>query len=151
MICARRILPLLLLSVLTACADSDPSLMIHTAHWGDEAVEYVWAIPQSRLAAVAHYDPISAELPISPHQAITTATEFMRTQFPASVQLRADSCTLLTRGIEKNSVAGQVWMYEVSFFPEPLPEPFQSDLLSVMVLMDGKVVAPVKRPWTPRK
>ncbi|MEY2564306.1 MAG: hypothetical protein QOH88_2499 [Verrucomicrobiota bacterium] len=125
--------------------------MIHTAHFGDETFEYVWAVPQSRLAAVVHYDPISAELPISPHQAMVIATEFIKTQFPASTQLRPDGCTILARGIEKNPLAGQVWMYDVSFYPDPLPEPFQSDLLSVMVLMDGKVVAPVKRPWTPRK
>jgi hypothetical protein len=146
MICARHVLPLLFVAVASVRGDSDPLLMIHTASFGNEPFEYVWAIPQSRAAALAHYDPIAKELPVSPHQAIVIASEFIRTQFPASTQLSPDSCTLFARGLEKNPVAGQLWMYEVSFSPNPLPQPFESDLYSVMVLMDGKVVAPFKRP-----
>lgn len=121
-------------------------LTIHTARFGEQPLEYVWAVPQSRAAAVAHYDPIAAELPVSPHQAIVIASEFIQTQFPASTQLRPDLCMVVARGLEKNPVAAQLWMYEVSFTPDPLPDPFESDLYSVMVLMDGKVVVPVKRP-----
>ncbi len=120
--------------------------MIHTAQFGKEPFQYVWAVRQSRAAAVARYDPVAAELPVSPHQAIVIASQFIRTQFPASTQLRPDSCVLLARGLEKNPVATQLWMYEVSFLPDPLPEPFESDLFSVMVLMDGKVVVPFKQP-----
>ncbi len=147
MIYARHIFLLLFLcGVNSTYGGADPLLMIHTAQFGKEPFEWVWAVPQSRAGAVAQYDPIAAELPVSPHQAIVSASEFIRTQFPASIQLRPESCMLLARGLEKNPVEGQLWMYEVFFSPDPLPEPFQSDLLSVMVLMDGKVVVPFKRP-----
>src|SRR5689334_11508386 len=111
MIYARHVLPLVFLSAVAAlCGDSDPLLTIHTARFGNEPFEYVWAIPQSRAASLAHYNPIAAELPVSPHQAIVIASEFIRTQYPASTEPKVDSCTLLPRGLEKNPVAGQLWM-----------------------------------------
>jgi hypothetical protein len=147
MIRACHILLLLIAcAVESACGDSDPLLMIHTAQFGKEPFKWVWAVPQSRLAAVAQFDPVAAELPISPHQAIAAASEFIRTQYPASTQLTLSMGMLLARGIEKNPVAEQLWMYEISFTPDPLPEPYQDDLLRVMVLMDGKVVVPSKQP-----
>jgi len=140
-------MPLLFFSALAAGrGDNDPLLIISIWSFGNEPFEYVWAIPQSRAAALAHYNPIAKELPVSPHQAIVIAREFIRTQFPASTQLRPDDCMLLARGLEKNPVAGQLWIYEVSFSPDPLPQPFEPQLYSVMVLMDGKVVVPFKRP-----
>jgi hypothetical protein len=146
MIWTRLISVLLLLcAVRPARGDSDPLLMIHTVHFGHEPFEYVWAVRQSRAVANAQYDPIAGELPVSPHQAIVIANSFIRTQFPASTQLRPITCSLLPMGHEKNPVVKEVWMYEVDFLAEP--GPLQSDLCSVMVLMDGKVIIPFKRSW----
>src|SRR5437588_802129 len=110
MISARHILPVFLLrSVGLTRGDDDPLLMIHRVQFSKEPFQYVWAIPQSRATAVAHFDPLVAVLPVSPHQAIIIASEFIRTQFPSFIRLRPDSCLLLARGLEKNPIAGQVW------------------------------------------
>jgi len=53
---------------------------------------------------------------------------------------------LHARGIEKNPVARQLCMYEIWFMPDSLPPQPEQDLLTLMVLMDGKVVVPVKQP-----
>ena len=148
MISARLIAVLLLLCHYGLHAEtSDPLLMIRTVHFKDEPFEYVWAVRQSRAAANAHYDPVAEELPISPHQAILIARGFIRTQFPAANQLRPITCELVPMGLEKNPVVTQVWIYEVTFYPDPLPESFKSDLYCIKVLMDGKVITPFKRPW----
>ncbi len=146
MIWSRLISVLLLLSAVPpARGDSDPLLMIRTVHFKDDPFEYVWAVRQSRAAANAHYDPLAGELPVSPHKAILIASAFIRTQFPASTQLRPITCDLVPMAHEKNPVVSQVWMYEVTFYVDP--GSLQSDLCSVMVLMDGKVITPFKRPW----
>ena len=124
----------------------DPLLNITSMAVDFAGYKYVWSVPQSRLGALPHCNPAAAEVPISPHQAIVAATEFMRTQFPSTKNLRADSVTLLARGIEKNPIASEVWIYEIGFLPDKLPPDSELDLFTAMVLMDGKVVVPVKTP-----
>jgi hypothetical protein len=141
-----------LLALLFGCVaqssvgDDDPLLNISYSGVEGTGYKYVWAIRQSRLATLPHCDPATAEVPVSPHQAIVAATEFMRMQFPPSSHLTPSSLVLLARGIEKNSVASQLWMYEIWFLPDSLPPQPEQALLTVTVLMDGKVVVPVKQP-----
>ena len=129
-----------------ACGGDDPLIGIRDSAVEGTGYKYSWAVRQSRLAALPHCDPSAAEVPVSPHEAIVAATEFIRTQFPPSTHLTADSVMLHARGIEKDPVAPQLWMYEIWFMPDSLPPQPEQDLLTVMVLMDGKVVVPVKQP-----
>jgi hypothetical protein len=127
-------------------SSDDPLFWIRYSGIEGTDYKYVWAIHQSRLAALPHFDPSVTEVPVSPHQAIVAATEFTRTQFPASVHLTPNTVTLLQRGIEKNPVRPALWMYEIDFLADPFPPGPHQDLLTVMILMDGKVVVPTKQP-----
>lgn len=133
------------LAGITRGAD-DSTLLIHSSGVKGTGFKYVWSLQESRLAALPHCDPSASEVPVSPHQAIRAATEFIRTQFPASTELRTTSCTLLTRGVANDRVARDLWMYDVWFTPEPWPAQSEEGLLTVHVLMDGKVVVPIKEP-----
>ena len=129
-----------------ALSADDPLLGVRYSGVDGTGYKYLWAVRQSRLTALPHCDPLTAEVPLSPHKAIVVATEFIRTQFPASVLLTPNTVTLLCRGIEKNPVAPCLWMYEIDFIADPFPSQPNQELLDVMVLMDGKVVVPIKQP-----
>src|SRR5882724_4938630 len=103
------------LAIQPVSSSEDPLLWIRYKGIEGTGYKYVWAIRQSRLAALPRFEPSVAEVPVSPHQAIVTAIEFIRTQFPASMHLTLDTVTLLQRGIENNPVVRSLWMYEIDF------------------------------------
>jgi hypothetical protein len=131
----------------TVSAD-DPLLNITTHSIQGSGVEYVWSIRQSHLASLPHCDPLHAEVPVSPHQAITAARDFLRSRFP-DFEPQGVDLFLLTRGLEPNPIAPELWLYEISFLSAS-PD-VQHPLSTVRVLMDGKVLVPLERPEKPNK
>ena len=112
----------------------------------DDDVRYVWEIRQSYLASLPRCDPTREEVPISPHQAITAAAEFLKSKFPGTPSYGC-SLFLNTRGLEPNPVAGELLMYEINFTYDPdIPH---RPLHTVIVLMDGKVLVPSEQPPKP--
>jgi hypothetical protein len=128
----------------------DPLLHIRNRSITGSGVEYVWEIRQSYLAALPHCDPLAADIPVSPHQAAAVAREFLRARLPSFEPLGVD-ISLHATGIEKNPVAEELWMYDISFTYYPELPPAKRPLENVMVLMDGKVLVPVERPERPAK
>ena len=129
------------------CAE-DPLLAITTSTIRGSGVEYAWCIRQSHLAALPPCDPLHAEVPVSPHQAIIAARDFLRSRFP-DFEAQGVDLWLLPRGLELNPVAPELWMYEISFLSGS-PD-VQHPLSTVRVLMDGKVLVPLERPEKPEK
>jgi hypothetical protein len=145
----RSVVLVCLCGIQAIFADDDPDIFIHSTQNQGSAVKYVWAVKKSRLAALPHWDPVTAEAPISPHQAVTAAIEFVRDRCGASAHLRVSDIALYKRGLELNSVAPDVWTYTVSFDCDPEPPAGYRELLNVDVLLDGKVVVPVEKPEKP--
>jgi hypothetical protein len=127
-------------------ADDDPDIFIHSSSYDGEAFKLVWAVKRSRLAAVPLWHEMTDETPISPHRAVTAATEFLRSRLGASVNLRVVDITMFQHGLELNAVVADLWAYTIDFESDPEPNRDDRPLLGVMVLMDGKVVVPVRQP-----
>ena len=133
---------LLCLSLPKSNGADDP--VIHIMCWQEGApVSFVWEIRQSQLAALPRCEPLSCELPVSPHQAVTAAAEFLAKRFPG-MKHHGYSLSLHPRGLAANAVAKELWVYEVHFMYD-LDVPHRP-LHTVMVLMDGRVLVPAERP-----
>jgi hypothetical protein len=129
-----------------AVAEDDRDIFIHGSQLQGSAVKYEWSIKQSRLAALPQWDPAKAEAPVSPHQAVKAALEFARGRFGPSVKLSVRDIMLFTRGLERNPIAPEIWVYAISVECDPEPAEDYKASLGVDVLMDGKVVVPVEKP-----
>jgi hypothetical protein len=127
--------------------DDDPLLSIKGEDVGDQGtrVHYDWAVRKSRLPALPSWNPSTAEAPVSPHKAAVAATEFLRTRFPPSAHLTMDRIALVRRALEKNPIAPELWTYEIVFLCDPQPAAAEQPMLTVVVLMDGRVVVPVRK------
>ena len=126
-----------------SCSGDDVDVEVQRTRNQDASVRHIWQVKQSHLASLPRWDPTTSEAPVSPHQAVKAASEFMRDRFGASVQLHLVAIDLVPRGLAPNPVVGEIWTYTVSFDSNPEPPATESELTSVMVLMDGKVVVPV--------
>ena len=121
----------------------DPLLFMFSATLRGTGVEYEWSIRQSHLAALPHCDPLNAEVPVSPHRAVTAAREFLRSRFHDVEASTVNDVFLRKQTLEMNPIAPHLWMYEV-LFESPLAP--LHPLRNVIVLMDGKVLVPSERP-----
>src|SRR4051812_2080117 len=119
---------------------ADPLIHIMCQQDG-EAVRFVWQIRQSHLASLPPCEPLTAEVPVSPHTAVSAAAEFLALRFPGA---KSHGClvSLNPRGLARNSVAEALWMYEIHFIYDPdVPH---RPLHTVVVLMDGRVLVPAE-------
>src|ERR1700676_4994120 len=75
---------------------ADEESQITVTNLADHTVglRYVWSVPRSSLNALPRWNPLTAEVPLSPHKAAATATEFLRTRFPSSAHLSIFSISL---------------------------------------------------------
>jgi hypothetical protein len=131
---------LLCSSFAVSCDADDPLIHIMCQQEG-EAVRFVWQIRQSHLASLPRCEPLTAEVPISPHRAVSAAAEFLAARFPGA-KSHGYIVSLNPRGLTPNPIAEELWMYEVHFIYDPeLPH---RPLHTVLVLMDGKVLVPAE-------
>jgi len=149
---AQRLTLLLVAATLSLCcgrkdvlAEDDPDVFMRSIG-ESSAPKYVWAIKQSRLSGLPRWDPAKSEVPVSPHQAVVAAIDYIHTRFGSLAKLRVIDISMFQQGLALNPVLPDVWTYTVSFDCDPEPPSDQRELLNVEVLMDGKVIVPVERP-----
>jgi hypothetical protein len=118
-------------------AEDDPDVPMYSVGL-DEHTELVWTIKRSRLMAIPPWRQGAEEAPLSPHKAVTAASEYVQS-------LGAHAATVvriwMTRVGEDRD---NRWIYDVHFNADPLLE-WDDPRLRVAVAMDGKVIVPMKR------
>jgi hypothetical protein len=117
-----------------ALSGDDPDVFLFSRN-GSKS-KWVWAVKQSRLSALPVWHETTEEVPLSPNRALVAAREFLRNRLGIN-DPRITAITLVPQG-------NHVWAYSILFDAE-VPEE-DSALLDVRVLMDGKVIEPVKQP-----
>jgi hypothetical protein len=118
---------------LIAAAD-DPEVFISSRNGPD--FKWVWQVKHSRMSSLPKWEEFAGEAPVSPHKAIIVAREFVRERLGIyTPHIIAVSLSPWDHGI---------WAYHVLFDSEKVHAQ-EEPLLDVMVLMDGKVVVPVKQ------
>jgi hypothetical protein len=149
------------LTALTTCAliscccyaqspllDDDPEVTITNLADSTVGFRYVWAVRRSSLSALPRWDPLGGEVPLSPHDAVVKATEFVRNRFPVSAKVSVLSISLSLagagRGYDRPPLQG-IWAYQINFRYDQATAA-EKALLNVMVLLDGRVVIPVVTP-----
>lgn len=129
------LLVVLFCAVGLAVAADDPEVFLYSKN-GPE-FKWVWAIKQSRMSALPKWDELSSDAPVSPHQALLAGRDFLRTRF----NINTPNIVSITLSNWDHGI----WAYNI-FFDAKTPAEDDEPLLQVLVLMDGKVVVPVKQP-----
>ena len=117
-----------------AVGADDPDVFLQSRNFAD--FKWVWAIKQSRASALPKWDPLVGEAPVSPHQAIMAGREFLKSR------LGIDAPNFIN--VVLYSIGDGAWAYTIHFDAKTSTEDEQV-LLDVWILMDGKVVVPVKQ------
>jgi hypothetical protein len=125
----------------TVTAADDPEVFIFGLLL-DKQTELVWAIKRSRLMAIPPWHEGIEEAPLSPHKAVTVASESVQSRLGVhgGTIIRI---IMIHLGEERDNR----WGYEVFFSSDP-PLESEDPLLRVLVAMDGKVIVSEKRPRT---
>ena len=123
-------------------ADDDPLLQLKKAR--DEHAEYVWALRRSEIDVAPRWDPLKAEAPLSPYQAVAAAEKYLQERYGSSVHLHTPGMLSLSkRSVEEyhGDPVPDVWVYDILFASDSVALNV-SEVLDVMVLLNGKVIVP---------
>ena len=126
----------------TSAAETDPEIFIFSRGLNDQ-FEWVWAMKRSQLLAVPPWEPGKSEAPLSPNQAVIVANDYLKKV--VGVQgAKPFAIQLITLGTGPDSE--NRWAYYIHFTADPPLLSEDPRVNDVHVAMDGKVIAPEKRP-----
>src|SRR5207237_2506787 len=123
----------------TLAAGTDPDEFIMSRGF-DEQSELVWSIKRSRLESLPKWNEGVREAPCSVNKAASAAIEYIN-------KLGLKGLHVWYIGVfELHGGGDHQWAYNIQFASDLPDAEIPADADTVVVLMDGKILVPVKQP-----